>query len=393
MATRRPLLFVTAIFPPCVNGSSILIRNLWSEWPAEDLVVLSYTNPDCRIDPAVAMPGVPVHLVERWPFPSGRLATHLDPLAAGAVMRAIHRLAAEVKPRAIWANWPTTAFLLGAWYAARRLRLPLYVHLHDMWREGFNGRRLYVERLAAWYHERSLLRSVARLFSITEEARDHYLKKLGVDSFVLPHTVPEADLAATASPFTAAAEPGVLHFAGTIYPLMNEDALVSVVRALEHCRGSAVLDCYTPDSADILAARGIGGPRVRVRFAPKAEVMAAQRAAELLVLPLAFRSTNPLEIRTVFPTKLLEYLVSGRPILVHAPPDSWASRSARRDGWGEVVDSPDPATVAAAIDALIADPERQRSLVAAAHAEARRRAAPLVADRLRQEFARLEAGG
>jgi len=135
---------------------------------------------------------------------------------------------------------------------------------------------------------------------------------------------------------------------------------------------------------------GIQGSRVSLRTASKMEVMSAQRKSAILFLPLAFQSSHPDEIRTVFPTKLLEYFVSGRPILVHAPADSWASRSARKYGWGEVVDQPDPQLLAQAIDALLKDEPRQQALVAAAYEEARRRLSSNVARELRQELVRLE---
>jgi UDP-N-acetylglucosamine:LPS N-acetylglucosamine transferase len=46
---------------------------------------------------------------------------------------------------------------------------------------------------------------------------------------------------------------------------------------------------------------------------------------------------------------------------------------ARKFGWGEVVDEPDPAKLAEAIDRLMHDEARQKALVAAAYEEAQRR--------------------
>jgi glycosyltransferase involved in cell wall biosynthesis len=108
-------------------------------------------------------------------------------------------------------------------------------------------------------------------------------------------------------------------------------------------------------------------------------------------MPLAFASTNPSEIQTVFPTKLLEYFVSGRPILVHAPTDSWAARSARELGWGYVVDEPDPLLLAKGIDELLDAPELCARIVACAKREARARAASAVAPALWNEVRRVES--
>lgn len=385
-----PLLLAVAAFPPSVSGSAILNRNLWSAWPAEDLVVVAADLKELRTDPSLALPNIRTEVIDPRLFKTGRLALHLDPLNAWSVANSLVRIAKEVRPRAIWANWPTTPFAIGAWMAARRLRLPFYFHLHDLWKEGYAGKRLYVERLAAAYYEARILRTARRIFTITDAAREFYLQTRNVDSYVLPHSLPVADLSDQSETVISPEGPRLLHFAGAIYPLMNQDAIVNVVKALDRCKHEIVFDCFTAGSAEQMAGIGIGGPQVRIGFVPKAEVMKRQRSSDLLLLPLAFHSSNPHEIQTVFPTKLLEYYVSGRPILVHAPADSWASRSAREAGWGEVVDSTDPENLAKAIDALLENPQRQQSLVAAARKEAERRAAPLVAQRLREELQRLE---
>lgn len=389
---KKPLLIATIAFPPRVSGSAILNRNLWSAWPADDLVVIANQLPGVPVDPTMALPHVATHWIERWPFRPPWEA-YLEPLATPLITRRICEVAHRVTPRAIWASWPTTPYLLGAWRAARKLRLPLYVHLHDMWRQAYADKPgLIFERLIVLALERAVLSSARRLFTITEEAAEHFRSRLGLDSYVLPHAIPASDLAAMPATLGSAGN-GVIHFAGAIYGAMNLDALQNVAQAMPLCKRAQRLDCFTARNIDVLRQMGITGPKVSVRFTSKTEVMAAQREASIMVLPLAFKSSNPLEIRTVFPTKLLEYLVCGRPILVHAPADSWASRHARSEGWGEVVDEPDPRKLALALDALLTNSERQAQLVSAAFTEARRRNATDVAGGLRAELHRLEQAG
>src|SRR5207237_10873510 len=94
-------------------------------------------------------------------------------------------------------------------------------------------------------------------------------------------------------PLPPAAGPGgprVLHVPGHVYRSMNTDALARVAAALERCRHDVGRHCYAPASAATLAAAGIGGARVRVRFGSRAEVMADQAGVDVLFLPLAFLS-------------------------------------------------------------------------------------------------------
>ena len=75
-------------------------------------------------------------------------------------------------------------------------------------------------------------------------------------------------------------------------------------------------------------------------------------------------------IRTALPGKTAEYMVSGTPILVHAPPYAYISRYAREAGWGYVVDSPDPDRLAEAIRRLLSDFSLRTRLTEAAYREA-----------------------
>ena len=83
----------------------------------------------------------------------------------------------------------------------------------------------------------------------------------------------------------------------------------------------------------------------------------------MLYLPQAFDSSAPTMIRYNCPTKMMEYLVSGRPILVHSPPDSYLAWLARCAGFALVIDRPDVGELAAAIDRLAMDAALQAQLV------------------------------
>lgn len=390
MKSQGPLLICSRSFPPKLGGSAILSRNLWGAWPADDLFVITQSYPDDKCDASTVLPGVTIREVPAWWSRYPMLRATCAPLLAMCVQREITRAAAKCRPRALWVNWPTTEFLLGGWWAARQLRLPLYVHMHDVWKTRITCATNAMAGVCARLLQKRVLCNAQRLFAITEEAAAYYRETYGVDSYVLKHCLPDADLHAGRAAEVVTHPDQVIHFAGGIYPPMNLDAMLNLVQAIDGCRSGITLDGYTfhPESA---ARAGICGPRVKLRVASKADVMAAQRRAAILFLPLAFQSSNPDDIRTVFPTKLLEYFVSGRPILVHAPADSWASRAAKRDGWGEVVDQPDPAALAAAIDALLANEARQRALVSAAFREAENRVASRVVQDLRRELVRQES--
>ncbi len=88
------------------------------------------------------------------------------------------------------------------------------------------------------------------------------------------------------------------------------------------------------------------------------------------------------EVRTVFSTKLLEYMVSGRPILVFAPAGSFHAISARKGDWGYVVDEDSPEKIANAILKMLNDDNLCSKLVGNAFVEAKSRNASIYANEL-----------
>jgi glycosyltransferase involved in cell wall biosynthesis len=172
-------------------------------------------------------------------------------------------------------------------------------------------------------------------------------------------------------------------YTGAVYEA-HYDCFVNLVRALG--RSDAELHLYTAQDAEDLAERGIRGPVVFHPHEPARIMPRIQTEADVLFLPLAFDSPYPEVIKTSSPVKMAEYLASGRPILVHAPADSFVAWYFRQHDCGVVVDRSDPELLADELERLLSDPELQARL--GKNARARAEADFDVAD-ARAAFARL----
>jgi len=128
----------------------------------------------------------------------------------------------------------------------------------------------------------------------------------------------------------------------------------------------AQLHLYTASDPEILTQQGLCGPIVFHAHAPAASVPRIQQEADVLFLPLAFDSPYPEVVRTSAPAKMAEYLTARRPILVHAPADSFVSSYFRHHGCGVVVDDEDPAALAQALEHLSDDGALRERVCAAA---------------------------
>ncbi len=249
--------------------------------------------------------------------------------------------------------------------------MPLTVYLDILWEESGVEAAALARRF-----EHKVLQRADRRFAITEFAVEHLERKHGVKVELLPHTTDTAELPAGLRQVPENGPP-VVHFAGGIYAAMNGDAVLRLARAAVIAKTSPKLDMCTPSLPDELCGLGISN-----RYVDQATLADAQARSTMLFLPLAFEGPQPLMIRHNFPTKAMDYLRSGRPILVHSPADSYLTWLARREGFALVVDRPDVGELAAAMDRLAEDCDLQEKLVSNALSFVRTRESRIWAKKL-----------
>lgn len=160
-------------------------------------------------------------------------------------------------------------------------------------------------------------------------------------------------------------------YTGAIYHA-HYDAFRNMVAAIGGLKRNNVrLHIYTSQPVSELLENGIRGPMVvyHEHIIPT-EVPKILRQATILFLPLAFETAIPEVIKTSAPGKAGEYLAVGRPIIVHAPDDSFISWYFRVNNCGVVVGKNDPTLLKAEVARVLDDPELQKSLSIAARQSA-----------------------
>jgi len=245
------------------------------------------------------------------------------------------------------------AFLLGGYLAAKRSRLPYDVMLLDIYAGNAYS---ILKRLVARLTEGVVVRGARRVFVTNEVTREHYFTLYGIQASVVEHSAIVRKVHSR-----PAKRPATILYTGAIY-WAQQDALADLCEAVRTIPGVNV-HLSTDINETQLRRSGLLGPRITASHLAASDVPKRQIDVDLLFLPLAFRSRAPDVIKTAAPGKLAEYLVSGVPILVHAPSFSYVARDARACGWGFVVDEPSPSLLAAAIHALLEDNALRARLV------------------------------
>ena len=180
-----------------------------------------------------------------------------------------------------------------------------------------------------------IFKESTRILCMTEAMQEHYEKKYGVRTELLPHSILEQDCLAAPLQIRAPLMPKpTILFVGGVSAEMNLDALKVLASASEFLpQEYELLYCTSLDLAT-LNRLGIQSGRLQAKYVSRQEVQRLQSEAHVLIAPLSHKNCSIHEVRTVFSTKLLEYLVSGRPIIVFAPKDSYHAESAKKKRLG-----------------------------------------------------------
>lgn len=283
-----------------------------------------------------------------------------------------------------------TADLIGThatFLAAKRMGIPFVLYAFDDYE--LQWIRSSQQKYASYVAPQTI-RNAAAIIVPNEYLQNAYRNRYGVESVVIRNTVDFSRYGScqgTSETEMDGREEKRIVYTGDIYEA-HYDAFRNLLQAVEMASNKKIkVHIYSRRAKEELAQAGIRGPIVIHEAVPMEMIPSIQGAADLLFMPLAFSSDLPPEIlKTSAPMKMGEYLASGRPVLVHAPKDSFVSWYFRANDVGIVVDSDDPEELSAAIVEILKNADIRERVTRNARLKARTDFSPAVA---RKQFVAL----
>jgi glycosyltransferase involved in cell wall biosynthesis len=364
---------VSHVLPPTWSGQSMILERLLRGFDPSSYVLIRtmripegglYTEPlpGKMVDVPSALPPLPVAgLRGVVPLMRGFVATVRR---RAAMIAEIVR--AEGCDSIVVCTGGDMLDIPAAYLAARRANVRFIPYYFDHWSQQavFSPRlQRLIKLLEPYILKRSFAVIVPNEF-LARDLRVHGRVRTTIvrNACDIPSTPPPARTADCTAPVS-------IVYTGAVYAA-NHDAFRNLVDVLRSGNLDATLNIYTAQSEDEIAQAGIRGP-VSVRpHRPLKEIPSLQAEADILFLPLAFDSPFPALIRSSSPAKMGEYLAAGRPILVHAPRDSFVAHYFGQHGCGVVVGELERAPLAEGVQALLADDDLRERIGDAARARA-----------------------
>ena len=377
--TQGKILLISWTLPPEPTGSAVIVGNLAKQFTASEMI-LAGEKPFCR---------PPVTWNEDWP-PLIYIARSLPPGWRGArwwrwiqIPLMLSRCIALVRKyncTRILAVFPNEDFLLVAYLTSLWTGLPLWAYFHNTFVENRRGVNL---RFARWLQER-IFRVSRHTFVMSEGMVELYRRNYpSLRCSALVHSFNE-DIPEFA-PLPDVHSPLRVVICGNI----NESCRDAAVRFCEAVTqmNDVLLTVISGTPPDQLRELGILRHGTPYETVSRDDVLNRLRAADVLFLPHGFSGKSaPEEYETMFPTKTIEYLISGRPVLAHTPSGCYLTRFLKTHKCAFVVDEPNVAALIDAVESLRSDRELRAGLVQRALRAAQMFHAPVVAMTLRAQI-------
>lgn len=229
------------------------------------------------------------------------------------------------------------SYLLG-FAISRKHNIAFSLYIFDLWRE---NRFPLFYRIIALFFCRRIYQKASYIFTAGEGIfsylKEHYPdlshKIVNVNNSI-DYTTSQRIL----HPHVSKSKVFKILFIGNIYwPRL--DTILNFIQAIQ---GDKTIEfhIFSYRSFRKLEMLGIKGSNIILHQAiPNNEILNRVKEFDLLYLPVSFRFKQNIVLKTAFPGKLVEYLVSGVPILIHSPSEAFIYQYALRNNFAFVLDS------------------------------------------------------
>jgi hypothetical protein len=360
---KERTLVVSWVSPRAHTGSGVIVRNLLGCFTAAEVEIVS--EYDRQEDLALWTADLPpIHILNPFVGFVTRGRSTARWLNVRRMVRQVKRIAREMRAERILTLFPDDYHLYIGYRCSKDLGIPLYTWFHNTYLDAKQGYRRF---LAHWLQPAVFRHS--RLNMVMSDGMLEFMSHRypGVKFATLQHgfSIPavDADLLAQSAHVPRSGRVRFCYTGNLNHSC--EDATGRLVSALA-TRPNFELHVHSPTPRQCWDRLGVDCSGVHFHDPTSALNGFAKvlQSYDVLLLPLGLTGRLPTaEYKTIFPTRAIPLLTSGRPILAHAPSDSFLARFLRDRDCAFVADQPDHEHLLRMIDQILSDPVACRSKV------------------------------
>lgn len=245
---------------------------------------------------------------------------------------------------------------------------PFYVYMFDDYVFQWTGKSRHFATLVAPF----IFRFSSGMIGPNEYICEEYKRRYGIRTILIRNPCDFAEF--IREPYQQwPSQIGVIKiiYTGAVYHA-NLDCFIDLIQVMEKLDDKFIeLHIFTAQTKGELEIQGVTSNKVFIHsHLPYSEIQEYQHKADILFLPLAFKSLIPKVIRTSAPGKMGEYLACRRPILVYVPSNTYVADYFKKNLCGCLVDQNNLIDLKRGIEKIIENDEFRNEITKIAYQKA-----------------------
>ncbi len=297
------------------------------------------------------------------------------------LVKKIKSLIASEKIDYVIGVYPNPDYCHAACIAAKEMQVPFSSYFHNTYTEN-----VAITDPNATSIQKEIFENSQQIFVMSKGMQKFYQEKYRSDKFVpLVHTFYEYPQAKTQKEIPGTAKKHYKLVAIGNFNESNIDATQRFIKAIKgHPKYS--LSVYTHVPKLLLRQRGIDIDAIDHKgFISPDDIHEALQDYDICVLTHGFTGGyGEIEYKTIFPTRTIPFLLSGKPIFAHSPPGSFLNDFIQENQCAELIDQPSEAAILEGLERISNDLAYQEKLVEAGRKTASQFYGPKVVQQLKE---------
>lgn len=370
------ILIVSRSILPKISGSAIITENLAKNFEKNDLVVVGGKNiGNIKMNRGSDMPKF-YYCTTEFSL-RGRGARFFSTFRRTRFKHLIDKITEIIKTEQIdyvLGIYPDEFYCLAALKAAKNAKIPFSSYFHNTFVENSA-----IKKPDSEYIQKEIFESSKVIFVMSEGMQEFYQRKYNLDKFLpLVHTFnnyPRTEFSTKRIP----SPPYKLVAIGN-FNASNIDATTRFINGISNNKNYNI-SLYTTVPKLLLKSRGVDLSSINYMGTVSPDkVHLVLQQYDFCVLTHGFKgSYGKIEYETIFPTRTIPLLLSGKPIVLHSPSGSFLNNFFQKYKCGLIIDKPDKNEINNSLNDFVKDKKLQHNLVTNAQKASRMFYGPQVA--------------
>ena len=377
------ILLVSWSVLPNKGGSSIIVESLAKNFAADEMVVLGSKefSQNTQVERPAGIARFEYFWSELYFMGRGyRYFIWFRKLRFRPLIKKIKQLIRDEKITHVIGVYPNPFYCHAACIAAKEMNIPFSSYFHNTYIEN----KAITDKNAPQIQQEIFDQS-EHIFVMSKGMQKFYEEQYGLKKFVpLVHTFNRYPDATKLSGLPGANKKTYKLVAIGNFNESNLDATRRLIAAIKN-NPKYTLSVFTHVPKILLKNRGLDVESIDYQgFVNPDEVHERLQDYDICVLTHGFTGGyGEVEYRTIFPTRTIPFLLSGKPIFAHSPQGSFLNDFILENNCAELVDVADEKMIVAGLDKIANDVEYQKKLAAASKKTAELFHGPKVVEKLK----------